>query len=109
MQEAKKFFAQVLDLNYKKVKHQKTFKKIMKQVAEMDSESNCIVMKAKVVEYFSTPGFLDLERLEQLQNEENVSQSQIFTPILISPTNDTSHNQATQSGSFTMQFNEIMN
>ena len=66
MQEAKKFFAQVLNLNYKKVKHQKTFMKIMKQVAIVDAESNHIVMKEKVVEYFSTPGFLDLEKLEQL-------------------------------------------
>ena len=64
VKEAKKFFGHVLDLKYNKVKHQKTFQKIMKQVAEIDSENNHIVMKEKVVEYFSTPGFLDLERLE---------------------------------------------
>ena len=46
----------------------------MKQVADIDSENNHIVMKERVVDYFSTPGFLDLERLEQIQNEiENLA------------------------------------
>ena len=73
----------------------KTFKKIMKQVAEIDAENNHIVMKAKVVEYFSTPGFLDIERLEQMQNEDNASQSPNHTPIMFSPTNEFSRQQTT--------------
>ena len=58
----------------------------MKQVADIDSENNHIVMKERVVDYFSTPGFLDLERLEQIQNEiENLAgmtRSPSYSPLL---------------------------
>lgn len=57
LEEAKEFFALVLDLNFKKSKDRATFRKIMKLV---DIENNHIVHKPEVIQFFSLSNFLDV-------------------------------------------------
>ena len=55
--EAKKFFAIVLDLNYKKPSDRVTFRKIMKV---LDIDDQRIIYKANVIQFFSLPNFLNV-------------------------------------------------
>ena len=49
------------------------FINILSKIAIIDETHGLIVTKEKMVVYFSTPGlFLDLERLQQMQNEDRV-------------------------------------
>ena len=57
VREAKKFFALVLDLDYKDRKDRTAFKKIMKVV---DPDSEKFVYKENIVHFFSMPGFIDI-------------------------------------------------
>ena len=54
IRQAKKFFGAVLDLNYRKKKHRKTFIKILYIV---DPEKNNIVFKDRIMEFFANSGF----------------------------------------------------
>ena len=47
-----------------------TFQLIMKHVGSQDSDGNTIVTKDQVVEFFLTPGFMELVRIEQVNPEE---------------------------------------
>ena len=53
-----------MDLKLNKAKHQRMFIKIMKQLAEPSLDGNLIVIKEKAVDYFSRPGFLDINGAE---------------------------------------------
>ena len=47
-----------------------TFQLIMKHVGSQDSDGNTIVTKDQVVEFFLTPGFMELVRIEQVNPDE---------------------------------------
>lgn len=54
LKQAKAFFAQVLDLNYKKSKHRKLIVKILQIVDPQDNKS---VLKENVLDFFAISGF----------------------------------------------------
>ena len=66
----------------------------MKQVGEYDEFNNTIITKERVSNYFSTPGFLNLERMIQLQNELEINNSGISPQIspMASPNTSGKHN-----------------
>ena len=54
-------------------KHQKMMLKILYKIGSIDQRKGLMVKKAKMIEYFSTPGlFYDLENIEQLREEDVV-------------------------------------
>jgi hypothetical protein len=62
MEQARKFFAAVLDLNYAKRSHRKTYLKILLIV---DPEKNNIVFKDRIMEFFATSGFQIIAQLHK--------------------------------------------
>ena len=66
IEEAKKFFAIVLDLKYNRKKDQITFRRIIRI---MDPNNTKTIPRSVVVDYFSIPGFLQVKRLAKLQLE----------------------------------------
>jgi len=58
LDEAKKFFALILDLDFKNTNDRTTFYKVMKVV---DIENQNTVKIENVVEFFSLPNFLNLD------------------------------------------------
>lgn len=67
--EAKRFFAIVLDLNYKLPSDRVTFRKIMK-VLDVDNQN--LIYKGNVVEFFSLPNFLNVVVAGEIANKEQV-------------------------------------
>ena len=59
--EAKDFFKFVLDLNFNKPKHRKTFVKIIKIV---DPEKYQVVLKERIVDFFAISGFNIIAQLD---------------------------------------------
>jgi hypothetical protein len=55
LEQAKKFFALILDLNYKKERDRNTFRKIMK-IVDLDNQNQ--VKLDNVLEFFKLPNFL---------------------------------------------------
>jgi len=64
IKQAREFFSTVLDLDFKKCKHQRQFRKIMKVV---DPEDNKFVLKERVLEFFQISGFQIIGQLCQEQ------------------------------------------
>lgn len=64
--QTKKFFATVLDLNFKKKKHQKFFTKILRIV---NAEKNNFVLKERILSFFEVSGFSIIHELCQEQME----------------------------------------
>jgi hypothetical protein len=73
--EAKKFFALILDLDYRNPNDRTTFRKVMKVV---DIESQSTVKIENVVEFFQLPNFLNLDQFEEarvVDKERNASRN----------------------------------
>ena len=64
LMQAKAFFGAVLDLNYKRKSHRKTFIKILYIV---DPEKNNIVFKDRIMEFFASSGFQIIAQLHKEQ------------------------------------------
>ena len=60
IQEAKAFFAHVLDMNYRRKSARLKFRNILKVA---DPEGEKILLKHRVLEFFRMGGFLHLEEL----------------------------------------------
>ena len=61
LREAKHFFSDTLDLNFKKHAHRVMFIRIMKIV---DPEKNKVVFKDRVLEFFAISGWKIIAQLE---------------------------------------------
>lgn len=73
--EAKKFFALILDLDFRNPNDRITFRKVMKIV---DIESQNTVKIENVVEFFQLPNFLNLDQFEEakvVEKERNASRN----------------------------------
>ena len=68
LNETKKFFKVTMDLNFRKERDQRLFLNLMRLV---DPENKRIVYKERLIGYFSMPGFLDIERLNNIQRDED--------------------------------------
>jgi hypothetical protein len=71
--EAKKFFAIVLDLNYKKPSDRVTFRKIMKI---LDVDDQRFIYKTNVVQFFSLPNFLNAVVVEEIATNHAAERSE---------------------------------
>ena len=98
-----------MDLKLNKSKDQRTFIKIMKQLAEANSEGNLIVMKEKAVDYFTRPGFLDMNGTEMHQNEQDsvviglTNQPPLSSSMRQHTTSESQRNMLGETGSFFLQ------
>ena len=63
LNETKNFFKVTMDLNFRKERDQRLFLNLMRLV---DPENNRIVYRERLIGYFSMPGFLDIERLNNI-------------------------------------------
>ena len=80
IRQARKFFATILDLDYKHKSHRNTFVKILKII---DPEEQKLVLKERIVDFFEIRGFLNIKQLEEehknMQKSSDSDEEEIFS------------------------------
>ena len=64
IRQARKSFATILDLDYKRKSHRHTFLRILKII---DPEHKKLVLKERIIDFFEISGFLSIQKLEEEQ------------------------------------------
>ena len=64
IRQARKFFATILDLDYKRKAHRHTFLWILKII---DPEQSKLVLKERIIDFFELSAFLSIQKLEEEQ------------------------------------------